>query len=206
MKKTMVLVGLTATFLVSTVTADGLKNSLTNIMHEKEQSPVVDLGEINLNAKPKHVKKVHKTRSSKSVIATINGHKIIKKDVDEYLSKRTQGKITNFDAIPRQQQKRLIDEVALPVLISDAAEKELSAEEKQSVFSSMWMRKEASTVAVSDAQVMDAYNQLKKEALDRNVTRPLPEFNLIKERLRMQVIERSIVKKLVDDAKIEVLE
>ncbi len=204
MKKSITLWSVAVAMAVSVVSADGLKNSLTNIMHEKEQSSVVDLGEINLNGKPKPVKRVRKSRSRKAVVATVNGIKLIKKDADTYLGKRTQGKVKDLDLLPRKQQKRLIEEMALPMLITDSASKELTEQEKESVFSSMWMKKQGATVAVSDAQIMEFYNQLKKESMDCNVTTPIPEFGLIKERLRRQIIERTIVKDLMDNAKIEV--
>jgi len=205
MKKTFALWSITISLVVSTVSADSLKNSLTSIMNEKESSSVVDLGEINLNARPKVVKKVRKTRSSKATIATINGHKIIKKDADSYLSQRTKGKVKNFDSLPRKQKKRLIEEMALPILVMNAAKEELSDEEKQSIYTRTWMRKKASTTEISDEQILAAYNQLKQQSIDSNSTTPVPEFDEIKTKLKLQMIERTIVGKLLEGAKFTVV-
>ncbi|WP_309496168.1 hypothetical protein [Sulfurovum sp.] len=200
MGKKIVFVGLSLGLLISSVSADALKNSLTSIMNTKEEPTMVDLGNINLNKKPK----VKKNRSAKSVLATINGHKILKKSADTYLSQRTQGKITDFDTLPKDQRARLIQELSLPILAMDAAKKELSDKEKEAVFTRTWMQKEARTIKVSDDDALGVYNQLKKEAEDTNVTDPIPPFETIKDRLKLQIVEKMIVGKLMKDVEIKV--
>lgn len=200
MGKKIVFVGLSLGLLISSVSADALKNSLTSIMNTKEEPTMVDLGNINLNKKPK----VKKNRSAKSVLATINGHKILKKSADTYLSQRTQGKVTDFDTLPKDQRARLIQELSLPILAMDAAKKELSDKEKEAVFTRTWMQKEARTIKVSDDDALGVYNQLKKEAEDTNVTDPIPPFETIKDRLKLQIVEKMIVGKLMKDVEIKV--
>ncbi len=205
MKKLCVLLGLSLTVLISPVSADPLKNSLTNMLNEKETSSMVDLGNINLNGKPKPVQQVRKSRSSKAVIATVNGHKIIKKQADTYLKQRTQGKVTNFDAIPPEQQKRLVYELSLPVLVLDAAKKELSALEKQAVYTRTWMKKEALATTITDEQALGAYNEITKQAQENNATAPIPPFESVKDKLKLQMMEKAIVGKLMKDVEIKVL-
>ena len=205
MKKFLILAGASLALMVSPIYADALKNSLSNMLNEKDTSSMVDLGRINLNGKPKPVQKVDKIRSSTSVIAIVNGHKLIKKDADEYLNQRTQGKITNSDKIPPQQRQRLIQELALPVLVMDAAEKELSAEEKQSVYNRMWMKKEASKIKITDEQALEVYNQLKKESEENNNTAAIPAFESIKDRLKLQMIEKTMIGKLMENVEIKVM-
>lgn len=206
MKKLCVLVGVSLGLAVSSVSADALKNSLTSIMNESEAPSMVDLSNINLNAKPKPVKKVRKTRSSKAVVATVNGHKILKKDTDAYLSERTGGKVSNFDNIPPNQQNRLVHEMSLPILVADAADKALSDEEKQAVYTRTWMQREALKMKISDDQVLEVYNQISQEAKDNNNTANIPAFDTIKDKLRIQMIEKKIVGKLVENIKIEILD
>lgn len=205
MKKLYVSLGLSLSVLVSPVSADALKNSLTNMLNEKEKSSMVDLGNINLNGKPKPVQQLRKTRSSKAVIATVNGHKLIKKQADDYLKKRTQGKIDNFDAIPPEQQKRLVYELSLPVLVLDAAKKELSDLEKQAVYTRTWMKKEALKTTITDEQARVAYDQITKQAQENNATSPAPPFESVKDRLKLQMMEKAIVGKLMKNAEIKVL-
>ena len=206
MKKNFATSALVVSLLSTGIYADALKNSLTNFMNTKETSSVVDLGNINLNAKPKPKKPTIKHHSSKAAIATVDGHNILKKDADSYLVQRTQGKIKDFDMIPPQQQKRLISEMAFPMMVLDAARKELSAEEIQSVYNRVWMKKEAQKIAINDEDILKVYNQIKQDALDHNETKPIPPYDAIKDRLKMQMIEKRMMSNLMKDVKIEVAE
>jgi len=206
MKKNFATGVLVVSLLSTSIYADALKNTLTNFMNTKETSSVVDLGNINLNAKPKPKKPTIKHHASKAAIATVNGHKIIKKDADKYLAQRTQGKIKDYDMIPPQQQKRLISEMAFPMMVLDAARKELSEEEIQSVYNRVWMKKEAQKIAINDEDILKVYNQIKQDALDHNETKPIPPYDAIKDRLKMQMIEKRMMSNLMKDVKIEVAE
>ena len=205
MKKSCVFLGLSLILWISPLSADALKNSLTNMLNEKETSSMVDLSNLNLNAKPKPVQQIRKSRSGKAVIATVNGHKIIKKEADTYLEERTQGKVKNFDAIPSEQQKRLVYELSLPIVVADAAKKELSDIEKQAIYTRAWMKKEALKTTITDEQALMVYNQITKEAQENNATRPIPPFESIKDKLKLQMMEKEIVGKLMKDVEIKVL-
>ena len=206
MKKLCVLVGMILGLVMSSASADALKNSLTNIMNEKDAPSMVDLGNINLNAKPRPVKKARKTRSAKTVVATVNGHKILKKETDAYLSQRTGGKVKNFDNIPANQKNRLIQEMSLSILVVDVADKGLTDAEKEAIYTRTWMQKEAFKMKISDDQVLEVYNQISQEAKDNNNTANIPEFDAIKDKLRIQMIEKTIIGKLMENIKIEVLD
>ncbi|GIT98315.1 hypothetical protein [Sulfurovum sp. TSL1] len=201
MTKIFMGVGVSFALMITSVSADDLKNSLTDMLNTKETSGIVDLGNINLDAKPKQPK----TRSSKAMIATVNGHKIIKKEADSYLQERTQGKVTDFDHLPPEQRSRLIQELALPIIVLDAAEKELTEEEKQAVYTRTWMQKEARKINVTDEEALRVYDQLKQQAKEHNATQNIPSFESVKDKLKIQIIEKTLVDKLVKDAKIEVL-
>jgi len=198
--------GLSLGLLSSSVSADALKNSLTNIMKTDDSVPMVDLSNINLNAKPKPVKRVIKNRSPKTVVGTVNVHKIIKKDADAYLAKRTKGKVTNYDAMPNKQKKMLLQEIGLPYLAYDMAMKELTNLEKESVLNRTWMQKEARKIEIKDIDVKRVYNQMKMQAIDANSTKSIPPFEAIKERLHVQMIEKQIMSKLMQDVQIKVAE
>lgn len=205
MKKFFILLGISFGLFQSAVYADALKNSLTNMLNEKEDSSsMVNLGGINLNEKPKSAPRSIKTRPSTAVIATVNNHKIIKKEADSYLKQRTKGKVTDFDHLPPKQRARLIQELSLPMLVEDAAKKQLSEEEKQIVYTRTWMRKEALKMKITDKQAMQVYNGLLFEARENNNTAAIPPFDTIKERLKMQMLEKALVTKLMKDVDIKV--
>lgn len=207
MKKFFLSTGLSAMLLLSSLGADGLTNSLNSMMGQKDSSGMVDLSSLNLDAKPKPiVPKASKTRSKKAVVATVNGHKIRKKEVDTYLSERTKGKVKNFDRLPKAQQKRLIYELAFPIISLAAAKKELTATEKETLLARVWMQREAKTLRVTVAEVREVYDGLKKEAVDRNDTRPIPAFKSIQDRLHIQMVEKMMMDKLMKDMIIEIVD
>lgn len=216
MKKTVLSISLFLGLLITSIHADALKNSLSNMLEKKETSSIVDLGQINLDGKPKHIKKVRKTRSSKTVIATINGYKLIKKKADIYLSERTKGKIKNFDLLPLQQRKRLIKEMAFPILAIDAAKKELSEQEKSAIYTRMWIQIEAQKLDIPNEDVIGVYNILKAEAEKRkseqnitqenNATKAFPAFQVIAAKIKGQMIEKKLVDNIMKDVKIKIAE
>jgi len=205
MKKIFIVFSVSFGLLVSLVSADELKNSLTNMLNKKDtSSSMVDLSNLNINAKPKPVEKVNKTRSSKAVVATVNGHKILKKEADAHLKKRTQGKVENFDHLPKKQRLRLIQEMAFPIVALESAEKELSKKEKEALYTRMWMQKEALKIKVTDEQVKEVYNQLKQRSEENNNTTNIPTFESVKDKMKLQMIEKQLIGKLMKDVEIKV--
>lgn len=206
MRKWIVLMGISIGMLSSVAYADALKNSLTNIMNTDDSVSMVDLDNLNLNKKAKPVKKVIKNRPANTVVGTVNGHQVIKKDADAYLLQRTQGKISNYDSMAVKQQKMLLQEIGLPYLAYDAAVKELTHLEKETILNRTWMQKEAQKIQIKDDEVFVVYDNIRQQSLDANSTKPIPKFEEIKERLRMQMIEKQMMMKLMQGVKIEVLE
>jgi len=203
MNKICIRLGLSITLLATVLSADVLKNSLTSMLNEKESTPMVNLTHLNVNAKPKPV--VRKTRSKKAVVAMINKHKIRKKEADAYLKERTQGKVKNFDHIPKKQRLRLIKEMALPYLAKDASQKDLSKQEKEALYVRTWMQSQASKIIITDAQALGAYQQIVDKAKENNASHTVPPFEQIKEKLKGQMIEREIISDVMKDVKINIL-
>ncbi len=205
MKKYLIVLSLSLGLLVNSVSADALKNSLTNMLNEKDTSPsMVNLSNLNINGKSKPVQQEIKTRSSKAVVATVNGHKILKKEADNHLKKRTQGKMSNFDYLSKKQRLRLIQEMALPVLALDSAQKELSVEEKETVYSRLWMQKEVLKIKITDKQVKKVYAQLKQRAEENNATANIPAFETVKDKMKLQMKDKQMVGSLMKDVEIKV--
>ena len=204
MKKYLLVTSLSLGLLVNSVSADALKNSLTNMLNEKETSSMVNLSGISVDGKPKGIPELQKSRSAKAVVATVNGHKVLKKEADAHIKKRTQGKITDYDRLPEEQRLRIIEELSLPILALDSAQKELSAQDKGSLYTNIWMQKEASKLKITDEQVQAVYDQLKQRAVESNNTASIPVFDSIKDKLKSQMIEKKIIDKLMKDVKIKV--
>jgi len=110
MKKTILAMGLSLLVLYSPLAADALKNSLTNILNDKNSVGMVNLDNLSINGKPKpttHFKK----RSPNTIISTVKGYKIRKKEADAFLSKVTKGKVKDYDRLPKKQRKIVIKEL-----------------------------------------------------------------------------------------------
>ena len=175
------------------------------MLNEKDTSPsMVNLSNLDINGKPKPVQKMRKTRSSKAVVATVNGHKVLKKEADAHLKKRTQGKISNFDHLPKKQRLRIIEEMSLPILALNSAKKELSSKEKENIFSRIWMQKEASKIKITDEQVKEVYDQLKQRSEENGETNKIPAFESIKDKMKLQMIDKQMVSNLMKNVEIKV--
>jgi len=191
--------------MTTTLTADALKNSLTGMMHKKDTTPgMVDLSRLDVTAKPQMRQPV--TRSSKAVVAIVNGQKVIKKDADMYLKKRTNGEVSNFDLLPKKQRRRLLQEMYLSDIAASVANKELTNQEKVGIYSRMWMQKEMKKHQVTDAQAREAYDKLKENSAKNPNAKPIPEFDKIKNNMKMQMSEKLIMSKIAKDSKIKVID
>jgi len=200
MRKFVAGAGIIVAVLANPLFADALKNSLSQMIHEKETMP----GMVDLNRLGRTVGTVKKSRSPKAVIAIVNGHKIRKKQADDYLKERTKGTVADFDLLPLEQRKRLIKELALPMLIEDRAKKELSAQEKEAVYVNMWIRKKAAGVSVTDEEVRHFYDTLKQKASVKSKNSVIPPFDSIKDKMKSQMIEKKIMDGLMENVNIEV--
>jgi hypothetical protein len=138
------------------------------------------------------------------VIATVNGHKIIKKEADRYLSERTQGKIKNFDLLPKKQQLALVKELSLPLLLVQNAQKNLSDMEQEAVLSNAWMQKSVKEMDIPESEIKTAYEKVKAQANVRNPLQQIPPYESLKNRIRMQIGEQKIVERLMQGAQIRV--
>jgi hypothetical protein len=203
MKKLIITAVFTAGMTVNTLYADQLKESLNGLLKQKDETPsMVNLNGLGLNGGINPVKPV--TRSSQAVIATADGKKIIKKEADDYLSKRTKGKVKDFDLLPKAQRLALVKELALPLLLAEKAKKELTTEEKDMLISRAWMQKAVSESDIPDEQLKAAYEKIKAQAQAKSALQQIPPFEKIKERIKMQVAEQQIVSQLLRGVDIRV--
>ena len=67
------------------------------------------------------------------------------------------------------------------------------------------MQKKALEAKVSDDQVKELYDQMEQRAKDANSTKPIPSFDSIKDRMKMQIVEKEIIGKLMKGVDIKVI-
>ncbi|MCF6206250.1 MAG: hypothetical protein L3J47_05090 [Sulfurovum sp.] len=202
MKKLVIAIGLCAGLLGESASADALKNVLSNKLKQHDEMP----GMVNLDALEAAKPVKPRSRSAKTVVATVNGTKIIKKDADAYLSKRTKGQVSDFDLLPKKQRLALVKEMSLPILIANGAKKELSEAEKEAVLSRAWMSKQAAEANVTDAQIEAAYEKIKAQAKAQSALSQVPPLEAIKDRIKMQIVEQQVVGQLMQGAQVRVAE
>jgi len=200
MKKLVIALGLCGGLMIQSASADALKNILSNKLHQHEEMP----GMVNLDALGSTQPIKPKSRPARAVVATVDGMKIIKKDADAYLSKRTKGKVKDFDLLPKEQRLALIKEMSLPMLLAKGANEELSPEEKDAVLSRAWMQKRMGEMKISDAELTSAYERIKAEAKAKSALSQVPPLDKIRERLKMQIAQQKIIGELMRGAQVRV--
>ena len=188
----------------TTVFADGLKSVLSHKLAQPNNTPgMVNIDAIHAPAKRKVVKR-HRSRSPKAVVAVVNGRKLKKRKLDAYLSKRTHGKIKDFDLLPKKQRIALIREMMLPSVIAYKAKKALSKEEQEKVFTGAWMAKSIDNTKVSDEELNAAYDTIVAQAKAQTPLQQVPPLKEIKTRLRRQVAQQKVIAKLMEGVEVRV--
>ncbi|UFH58710.1 hypothetical protein [Sulfurovum mangrovi] len=201
MKKNLLSASAAVLLCVSGLSADSLKNSLMSA--GKEDTPMVNLDNIDL------AKKEQKSRADSAVVATINGDNITKEQADKYLALRTQGRVTDFDKLPSNEQRlALINEMAIPNLAAMRAQKELSGEEKSAAISRFWMQKKLSTTKVTEDEAKKAYEELikavKEAAKKQSKEEPkMPKFEEAKREIMLQLAQDKVTKELLESGKVK---
>lgn len=271
MKSILLLCGLTCTFLVSSLSADALKNSLNNILNQKDRPGMVNLSGIGVGKpKPKTrvVRKVHKSRPgsavigtyndgkavhkkdgdkylkkvtkgkikdmdllprkqrllilkdlqkmyamkhfksrpSSAVIATVNGKEILKKEADSFLASVTAGKVKDFDRLDPKQRLVLVKDLAKPIVVANTAENNLTKEEKEAIFSQMWIEKQRKQIPVSADEMLALYEAKKAKALADNPAAQIPPYISLGESLKNEILQKKMMSGLLEDLNITIFD
>jgi parvulin-like peptidyl-prolyl isomerase len=103
------------------------------------------------------------------VLATVNGHKVTKADVQEVMN--AMGARTTYDALPADVKKKVLDQVIEQQLLQEKAiksgiekdkeYKEALAKLKRKLALDVWMKKQLDTIKVTDAEAKKAYEEHK---------------------------------------------
>jgi len=201
MHKNLVGAGAAVLILLSALSADSLKSSLMSV--DKDDTPMVNLDHLKLD------KKAPKKRADSAIVATINGESITKEQADQYLALRTQGRMTDFDKLPDNEQRlALINEMAIPNLAAIKANEELSIEEKKAAISRFWMQKKLVTTQVTEEEAKKAYDELTKKVKEAAKTHSkeepkMPTFEEAKREIMLQLAQDKVTKDLLEKGKVK---
>lgn len=174
MKKTLITLVLTCTLFVSAISADALKNSLNNLMKQKDSSGMVNLSGVNINGKPKRkvMKRVRrKTRSGSTVIGHYHdGKKVQKKEADKYIKKVTKNKIKDIDLLPKKQRLMVLKDL-------------------QSMYRMKHFKSRPSTAIVAIVNNVDIYKKDADAYLKQVTAGKVKDYDRLDKKQRLALIE-----------------
>jgi hypothetical protein len=134
---------------------------------------------------------------------TVNDMAITVEEANNALNTLTKGKMT-WEKLPEDGKKQLIEMMAPAKLVAAESKKSLTDKEKEAALAGFWMQKKMSTTQVTDKEAEDAYNKMKKAAEEAKSTQKIPEFNVVKNSIKMQLAQEKVVAELMQSAKIKI--
>jgi hypothetical protein len=135
--------------------------------------------------------------------ATINDIVITVEEAQIALDLLTKGEKKWAD-LPEDAKKQLIQMMAPSKLVAQAAQKTLSKKEVEAALSGFWMQKKMATVKVSDEDAKKLYDKMVKMSKESKSKEKIPEFEKVKNNLKVRFAQEQVVAELMKSAKIEV--
>jgi len=135
--------------------------------------------------------------------ATVNGIVITIEDADKALDILTKGK-KKWAELPEEGKKQLIQMMAPSKLVAEAATKSLSKKEIEAALAGFWMQKKMASIKISDEDAKKMYDKMSKMAKKAKSKQKIPEFEKIKNDLKMRYAQEKVVADLMKNAKIKV--
>lgn len=133
---------------------------------------------------------------------TVNGMVITVEEANAALNTLTKGQKT-WENLPEDGKKQLIEMMAPAKLVAVEAKKSLTEKEKEAALASFWMQKKISTTQVTDTEAQAAYDKMKKMAQEAKSKQKIPEFDQVKNSIKMQLAQEKVVAELMKNAKIK---
>ena len=134
---------------------------------------------------------------------SVNGIEISVEEANEALKVLTKGQKT-WDTLPADGKTQLIQMMAPAKLVAAESKKSLTDKEKEAALAGFWMQKSIAQTEVTDEEAKTAYEKMKEEAKKVNSKEPIPEFEAVKNSIKMQLAQGKVVAKLMKSANIKV--
>lgn len=152
----------------------------------------------------KYAMKHFKSRPKTAVVVVINDKEILKNEADAYLKAVSQGKIDDIDKLDKRQRETLISDLVKPLLILEAADNNLSAEEKNTIFKQHWLQKQREILVVSNEEMLALYEKKKADTLANNPQGIVPPYMQMGAALKNEVFETKMTHMIMKDVNITV--
>ncbi len=127
---------------------------------------------------------------------TVNGISISVEEADKAIGALSKGKMT-WKKLSIEEREQLIKMMSPSKLVAAAAKKGLTDKEKEAALANFWMQKKIAEVKISDKKAKEIYNKMKKTSKKK-----VPEFDLVKNSIKVQLAQEEVVEKLMKKAKI----
>ena len=146
---------------------------------------------------------VFTTMINAQTAATVNGMEISVEEANKVLYTLTRSNEKTWDKLTKEEKDQLIRMMAPAKVIAARSKKELSTDEKEVALANFYMQKKISQTEVSDEEAEAAYNKMIELAQKEKSDKKLPEFEKVKDSIKMQLRQGKVVSRLMKDAKIE---
>jgi hypothetical protein len=179
---------------LSLLSAESLKSSL---MQTEKEKPAVDLDRLDVGKK---APVMPKSRPGDTLIGMVNDLPILKKRADAFLLKASQGKISDYDRLPKSKQRELLKSLAVTTLIEHRAANEVSEKEKNQLAARYWIGQQMQKIEVTKEEMRAFYDQNKKMFVDKK--RETIPFEKVQDYIERAVGQQKFNEALMKDAKV----
>ncbi len=140
------------------------------------------------------------TSVSAKTAGSVNGIEITVKEANDVLNMLTKGK-AKWDTLSKKEKKELIHMMAPTKLVAAESKKSLTSKERETALSSFWMQKKMAEVKISDADIKNAYEKIKKASKSKQ---KLPSLENVAPTLKVQLQQEGVIKEIMKKAKINI--
>jgi hypothetical protein len=142
-------------------------------------------------------------------VATINGMPVTKSEMAQLFEMLGQKDKIDWSKLDKAKKEEYVRMYAPNKVMAARAEKELSKEEKEAVLAGYWMQKKLQEIKVSDKEIKEAYETIKKQFMqngsDTNGQKnQFPPIEMLKPQIEMKLKQDKLIESLMKDVKIEV--
>lgn len=134
---------------------------------------------------------------------TVNGMIITVEEADKALSIISKG-TQKWETLDAAKKKQILQMMAPSKLVAEKASKSLTEKEKEAAMSGYWMQKKMAEAKISDEEAKAAYEKMKAAAKNAKSTQPIPEFEMAKNSIKMQLAQEKVVGEIMKSATVKV--
>ena len=114
----------------------------------------------------------------------------------------SKGKAT-WAKVSENDRMKLLNMIAPSKLLEAAAKKDIKPKDTDTAFSNFWMQSKVMKTEISDKELKSAYDKIKKSAKKAKSKKEVPEFEQLKNTLKMQIAKEKVIAGLMKSAKIK---